>query len=240
MRQQKNLSYKKDWARRFDLDQNRLSYLRILYSVRLTKQLNENILLINIDEVSFSTEVFNDRSWLKRGINWEIFSQKYSGSISIILAISSEGDYYAAALKTRLNSIAFTEFLQMIDSWIKMHNLNNNKRVLVLIDNCPIHRSLQTINYMKTANQWFMFLPVYTPSLAPVELIFASLKHRISCMDTNEIVNWNSDKGAVILKKSLEEIRPKEIINWWSHSLDVSEKYIDSFQHHILNQQTKK
>ena len=66
---------------------------------------------------------------------------------------------------------------------------------------------------MKETNQLFMFLSVYTPSLAPVELIFANLKQRILCIDTNEVTNWNSSNGTNILKNSLKEISSKDIIN---------------------------
>ena len=47
------LSYKKGCTRRVDIDQNRLSYIRILYSIQIAKQMNENILMVNIDETSF-------------------------------------------------------------------------------------------------------------------------------------------------------------------------------------------
>ena len=63
------LSYKKRCIRRVDIDQNRLSYIRILYSIRIAKQMNENILMVNIDETSLNTEVLNQRSWLKIGVN---------------------------------------------------------------------------------------------------------------------------------------------------------------------------
>ena len=66
----------------------------------------------------FSPEVLNCRSWLKKGINLEIFSQKYSGAVSVILAINSAGDYIAAALKERLNSEGFIEFMRMVEFWV--------------------------------------------------------------------------------------------------------------------------
>ena len=64
---------------------------------------------------------------------------------------------------------------------------------------------------------------LYTPSLAPIELVFANLKCRIAWIDTNEITNWNSNEGTKILKKSLNEIESNEIINCWTHSLNISE-----------------
>ena len=234
LKETKKLSYKKGSTRRIDLDRNRLSYLRILYSIRLAKQLKEQILLINIDEVSFAPEVLNSRSWLKKGINWELFSLKYSGSVSMILAVTSDGDYLAAILKSRWNSEAFIEFLKMINWWIDAYSINGDRRALVLLDNCSIHRSNKTIEYMKSTKLWYMFLPHYTPSLAPVELVFANLKRRISSIDTNHITNWRSKEGKDILKKCLIEIEPQEIIKWWAHSINVSSQYIDIFKHHIL------
>ena len=74
--------------------------------------MNEDVLMINIDEVNFSHQVLNWISLLKTDINCEVFSQKYSGAISMIWAISSNGDYIAAVLTKRLNSGAFIEFLK--------------------------------------------------------------------------------------------------------------------------------
>ena len=63
------LSYMKGCARRVNINQNKLSFIRILYSIRIAKQMNEDVLMINIDEVSLNKEVLNRRSWLKVGVN---------------------------------------------------------------------------------------------------------------------------------------------------------------------------
>ena len=71
--------------------------------------------MINIDEVNFFPEVLNRKSWLKDGINWELFSMKYNGAISIIWAISSPKNYIAATLNLRIDSNTFIKILKMID-----------------------------------------------------------------------------------------------------------------------------
>ena len=229
------LSYKKGWARRIDLNKNRLSYLRILYSIRLAKQLNEDILIINVDEVNFSPEVLNWRSWLKIGINWEIFSQKYSGAISVIWAITSRDDYLAAVLNIRNDSNLFIQFLKTMKQWINQHYKIAQSKVLVLLDNWPIHCSKLSKDYMNITGIKYMFIPHHTPSLAPIELIFAKMKRTITDMDTNEITNWGSNKGTNILRQSLQEISNWEIMRCWTHWLKVSEKYIDSFKSHLIS-----
>ena len=235
LRKTKRLSFKKGWTRRVDLDRNRLSYLRILYSIRLTKQLNKDILIINIDEVNFSPEVLNWRSWLKTGINWEIFSQKYSGAISAIWAITSKGDYISAALNLRLNSSSFIEFLKILRQWINQHYKIDEDRVLILLDNWPIHRSKISKEYMNTTGNRYMFIPHYTPSLAPIELVFAKMKRIIADIDTNEISNWRSSKGINIIRQSLHRVSSWEIMRCWTHWLNISEKYIDCFKHHLTS-----
>ena len=63
------LSYKKGCMRRVNINQNKLSFNRILYSIQIAKQMNEDVLMINIEEVSLNTEVLNRRSWLKVRVN---------------------------------------------------------------------------------------------------------------------------------------------------------------------------
>ena len=71
-------------------------------------------MLLNIDETHFSPEALNNRSWLKKEINWEMFNQNYNGAISVILAISSEGYYIVATLNKRLDFSAFIEYLKWL------------------------------------------------------------------------------------------------------------------------------
>ena len=78
------------------------------------------------------------------------------------MVISSERDYFSATLIKRLNSEAFIEFLKMTNSRIETSNLNKNKRVLIILDNCPINRSFETTNYMKETNQYLCFACLYT------------------------------------------------------------------------------
>ena len=180
--------------------------------------------MINIDEVNFSPKVVNWRSWLKKGTSWEIFSHKYSGAVSLIWAINSEGDYLAAILNDRLNSWTFIEFLKMISYWIHSNDQSENKNVMILLDNWSIHRSKLSIEHIKTTPFKFMFLPHYTPSLAPIELVFAKLKQTVSNIYTNEITDWNSRRGRRILNEGLKSIDANEIIRCWNHALKVSEK----------------
>ena len=191
--------------------------------------------MINIDEVNFSPKVLNWRTWLKTGTNWEVFSQKYSVAISLIWAISSDGKYIAVALNNRLNSNTFIEFLKIIEHWINEYHQDYYRKVLILLDNWSIHRSKQSKDYMRKADSRFIFLPHYSPSLAPIELIFAKIKNSIANTNTNEITDWKPSKGICAISQSLNLIDFWEIMRCWVHWLNVSEKYIDSFKNHLVN-----
>ena len=55
------LSYKKGCKRIIDIDQNRLSYVTLLCSIRMTKHINKGILKVSIDEISLNKEVLNQK-----------------------------------------------------------------------------------------------------------------------------------------------------------------------------------
>ena len=168
------LSYKIGCKRRIDIDQNRLSYVRLLYSIRMAKLINEDILMVNIDETSLNREVLNQRSWLKVGVNCELFNQKFKDSLSLVSATTSNGDIIAAPINHKLNSVTFIGFLKTINCWIDEVLEGRHLKIFILLDNCPIHRSKLVLDYMKTTDRMYLFLPQYTPSLAPIDFYLES------------------------------------------------------------------
>ena len=76
-----NLSFKKGTSRPEHIKQRRLSILKWLFSVRLTKRIASNSLLINIDESTFSRITKRHYSWLGKGENCSIKNTKFSNSM---------------------------------------------------------------------------------------------------------------------------------------------------------------
>ena len=52
------------------------------------------VLLVNIDELSFHWDISNNRGRIERDKSTEIFNKRYKGSWSLILDITTDGDYY--------------------------------------------------------------------------------------------------------------------------------------------------
>ena len=75
--------------------------------------------IISIDGLVFSLKKkLNWRFWLQAAINWEVFSIKWGGVISIIWAKSYNDDYIVSALNNKLNSNSFFEFLKIFEHWL--------------------------------------------------------------------------------------------------------------------------
>ena len=60
--------------------------------------------MVNIGETTQSNEIMTWRFWLKTEERWEIISQKFNGSISIIRAITSNEDLFVASANGKVNA----------------------------------------------------------------------------------------------------------------------------------------
>ncbi len=59
---------------------------------------------------------------------------------------------------------------------------NGSKRILMVIDNGPIPHSSMVLEHAEKLDIRFIFLPPYSPQFNPIELIWKTLKARISGM----------------------------------------------------------
>ena len=110
-------------------------------------------------------------------------------------------------------------------------------RLLIILDNSPVHWSAWVQNYLKKKRSSCIFLPQYTPELAPVELFFCRLKRLISHKRTNKMINLSKRPGIKILTEAIESIDQVSIIKIWSHFFD-SLKHIITELDSILSMDT--
>ena len=67
-----------------------------------------------------------------------------------------------------------------------------DKRIILIIcDNSSVHWS----ELFKEKNWSWIFIPRYTPELAPIEQFFNILKLRIRVKQVNEVINLDRDFG---------------------------------------------
>ena len=126
------MSYRKSTIKPSNFDLSKVRIIRNLFWYRILKIIDEKVLLVNIDESSFGCDISSDRYWFKRGQSDEIFNKRYKGSWSIILAITSDGDYYGSVLSERINSGIYIGYLKKFEDWLISKKLTMFSKVLVL------------------------------------------------------------------------------------------------------------
>ena len=97
----------------------------------------------------------------------------------MILAITSNGDYIGATVLKSLDSNIFVSFLMMTIDWILLKPDYRGRKIVFILDNCPVHRSKVSRKFMEDYNYDYIFFPVYSPTLAPIERVFALMKHEM-------------------------------------------------------------
>ena len=115
-------------------------------------------------------------SWLPRGVTSQIIYTTANGSCSIITAITSNEEFLSLILDDTGDSDKFWKFLHILKYAIS-HSMNlSDTDLIIVFDNAKIHHSNITLNVVKLIGINIMFLPAYSPTLAPVEFSLGCLK----------------------------------------------------------------
>ena len=73
--------------------------------------------------------------------------------------------------------------------------------------------------HLKESNLDTVFLPQYTPELAPVELFFGILKKQIRSRRTSKVINLAKDSGRKVIEDIVKSIDRTTIVRIWGHFL---------------------
>ena len=233
LREDLRFSYKKGTPKPWSIDLDKLRAGRIWYSSELTKQVNQRTLLVNIDETSLSKSTFNNRSWFPKGNSGEVFSIGFKSSISLILAIISEGHYFGTTIGSTVNSMIYKQFLENLEGWLSLRYKNKYDNIILIQDNAPIHRAKIVFKFMESDDYTHAFLPPYTPEYAPVELIFAQIKAHIKRSYQKSLVDLRGNEGVRLVKDGLSRLSRETIIKCWRHSFERLNQDLSRFIHNI-------
>ena len=196
-------SYRKGTPKPCSVDIEKLKIGRIWYSYSLLRSIPERTLLVNIDEASFSGSVFNNRSWFPKGLSGEVFSIGYRNSISLILAVTSEGDYFGSTIRQTVNGEIYIQFLENLWGWLKNTWKSRYQSSILIHDNAPIHRAKKCLDFMRDDDFIHAFLPPYTPEYAPVELVFSQIKSGFKKSKQKSLINLRGDEGVQLIANEL-------------------------------------
>ena len=221
-----NFSFKKWSSRPINIESQRLNLIRTLYVIEFISLWELDTLIINIDEVLFSNKTKKEYSWIQRGRWSNVGNILFSGSTSLIVAITSNGDWFAMFLLINNNVSKFIDFMKKLLLWVKFDLNYDLKKTLVILDNLNIHRAKCTLNLLSKAEASFSIIPAYTPQFAHIELIFNILKKRFIKQSSSRSLKLNKKDAFRAIKEVLTSVDRKEIQKCFNHSFNTMSIYL--------------
>ena len=218
-------TYKRISSRPLLDDSYRHLLLRKLFALEYINLWQTDSLIINVDEVQFSNKTKSNYTWARRGKTAIAQNIIFSGSISLITAVTSSGEWFRSHLKTNNNSDWFTSFMKKILTWIQFDLNRSLEKTIFLMDNCSIHKSKKTIEFLSKWRALIVFVPPYTPEMWPVELIFNIIKKRLQIQIGRSMLNLNLKSAEREIREVFSTITKKEILECFAHSMKIVKLY---------------
>ena len=89
-------------------------------------------------------------------------------------------------------------------------------KVLIILGNAAIHKSKQMKKLYIEEGLRVLFLPAYSPELAPIEKFFSRIKRYVLKEASGKLLNWRSDSAMKILNRVIMRTTRENIIRYWS------------------------
>lgn len=127
------------------------------------------------DEAGMRSDYHRGTTWGLRGDTPIIATTGARFSMNMLSAITAKGKIRFMTHTGKINATVFCEFLKRL-----MHNVDNS--VFLILDSHPVHRSSRVKKFVQTlkGKLQLFFLPPYSPELNPDELVWNSVKRRVS------------------------------------------------------------
>ena len=200
-----------------------------MFWVEFSKALISETLILNIDEWVISRTTKNNYSWSIKGQNKEINNSPFTGSLSIILAIFSNGLWFLLATDSAINSTIFSHFIKKLEFWVFSNKNFGYENALIIMDNFPSHKSNLTLSTLKKTKFKVSFLPTYSPDLAPVEMCFSHLKCKLWSISSGKIIYLKKKFEQNVILKAMKTISRELIKKWYLNIYDTVKLYLNSF-----------
>ena len=149
---------------------------------------------------------------VQKGKAAEVFCSTFTGSWFMILAITSDGDYYAFVLSGRNSTIIETISWNF---WILLDDkkIDHNRKITVMQNNCQIHHSNKMKELINKSRFMFVFIPAYTPEYASVEKVCGIIKANLRKIRACKSINKNKGKRKHVIKILMESVPKPQLIS---------------------------
>jgi transposase len=127
------------------------------------------------DEAGVRSDYHRGTTWGLRGDTPIIPTTGARFSMNMLSAITAKGKIRFMTHTGKINAKVFCEFLKRLT-----HNVEH--KIFLILDGHPVHRSSTVKKFVQTlkGKLQLFFLPPYSPELNPDELVWNSVKRRVS------------------------------------------------------------
>ena len=174
----------------------------------------------------FNKETKSEYSWIPKGCTSPIINSTITGSLSMISAFCSNGEFLCSCYQSTVDSDVFCDFIKLLKYTLSKWNINIKSQVLIVLDNAPYHWSSKTVEFLRHHEINVQFLPPYCPSLAPVETLFKFIKSGIKRLAVENSINFKKSSGIEIIKQSWNQISDKARIAAWTSFIQEGRNWI--------------
>ena len=145
----------------------------------------------------FNRDLKRQYSWLSKGVTSSIICTVATGMWSMISAILSKGEFLCLITENTGNAQNFWDFLWILVFAIENTKMRQISEWIITLDNASTHHAKYSISKYTEFNVNIIFLPRYSPMLAPVELLFRMVKNKIRQQIWDNNVWFNDLKGVL-------------------------------------------
>ena len=139
----------------------------------------------------------------------------FEGSLKIVAAIFSDGNYFIKMSDQNTNGPSFAEFIKELIKFVKSKKYYSGKRFCWMLDNVRFHKSKEVMSVLKEKFQGVCFIPPYTPQFAAIELFFNIIKSRMKVMTFDKTLKLGRREANKIVRDVIRGVTPQSIISWF-------------------------
>lgn len=200
-------------------NQDYIELLKIVFCIEFSNIWQPDQVYVNIDEVTFSKSTRINYSWALKNTSNNSANISFKGSLNLIGAITSRGDWFFSTLNKINNSKTFTEYVTHLYRWLTEDLEIEPHRLVIILDNSPVHTSNKSLVWLNNLGCKVIFLSPYSPEFAPIERFFNVLKKRWATHTKGQVIDLKQSKGTQTIKECLSTITPGEVVSFWKTAL---------------------
>ena len=135
------MSYKLGKSRLVNYNEVKAALMKVLFSIKISKIINDYEALINVDDSTFSRLTKTIRSWSEIGKETKLANIWFSNSMLLITGITTFGDVFFVGINGSITSQIFIEYLNNLDSFPQRKVGVFLSNCLIIMNNASVHRS---------------------------------------------------------------------------------------------------